>query len=142
MSTDHRRHELRIGDAERDAAVSALGEHYAAGRLTTQEYDERADRAWAARTGSDLASLFEDLPEEGRGKQPGPHDHPRTEGSVSRLSGRFAVPWFPLVLAVVVVVAFGHLWPILLIAGLVWCTGGLRRGRLRPSCHAWSHHRV
>ena len=33
--------ELRIGDAEREAAVTALGEHYAAGRLTKDEYDER-----------------------------------------------------------------------------------------------------
>ena len=44
--------ELRIGDAEREAAVTALGEHYAAGRLTKEEYDERAERAWAARTAS------------------------------------------------------------------------------------------
>ena len=39
----HRGPELRIGDAEREAAVTALGEHYAAGRLTKEEYDERAD---------------------------------------------------------------------------------------------------
>ena len=35
--------ELRIGDDDREAAVTALGEHYAAGRLTKEEYDERAD---------------------------------------------------------------------------------------------------
>ena len=54
--------ELRIGDADREAAVRALGEHYAAGRLTKDEFDERADRAWAARTGSALHPLFADLP--------------------------------------------------------------------------------
>ncbi len=54
--------ELRIGDDEREAAVTALGEHYAAGRLTKEEYDERAERAWAAKTGSALMPLFADLP--------------------------------------------------------------------------------
>ena len=54
--------ELRIGDDDREAAVTALGEHYAAGRLTKEEYDERAERAWAARTMSALTPLFADLP--------------------------------------------------------------------------------
>lgn len=54
--------QLRIGDAERDAAVAALGEHYAAGRLTREEFDERAGRATAARFDADLAPLFADLP--------------------------------------------------------------------------------
>jgi hypothetical protein len=56
------RPELRIGDQEREAAVAALGEHYAAGRVTKDEYDERAERAWAAKTNSDLMPLFLDLP--------------------------------------------------------------------------------
>jgi hypothetical protein len=54
--------EIRIGDDEREAAVTALGEHYAAGRLTKEEYDERADLAWQARTRSALLPLFADLP--------------------------------------------------------------------------------
>ena len=53
---------MRIGDAEREAAVTALGEHYAAGRLTLEEYDERTSRAYAARTLADLWPLFRDLP--------------------------------------------------------------------------------
>jgi uncharacterized membrane protein len=53
---------LRVGDTEREAAVAALGEHFAAGRLTKEEYDERSDHAWAARTASDLFPLFADLP--------------------------------------------------------------------------------
>ena len=54
--------ELRIGDQEREAAISALGEHYASGRLTKEEYDERAEQAFAARTSSALWPLFADLP--------------------------------------------------------------------------------
>jgi len=52
----------RISDGDRDAAVQALGEHYAIGRLDKAEYDERVDLAWAARTNLDLPPLFRDLP--------------------------------------------------------------------------------
>jgi hypothetical protein len=55
--------ELRIGTAEREQAAADLGEHLAAGRLSTEEFDERVQRAYAARTASDLAPLFHDLPE-------------------------------------------------------------------------------
>lgn len=53
---------LRISDNEREAAVAQLGEHYAVGRLSKQEYDERAETAWSAKTKADLAPLFLDLP--------------------------------------------------------------------------------
>ncbi len=52
----------RISDGDRDAAVQALGEHYATGRLDKAEYDERVDLAWAARTNLELPPLFKDLP--------------------------------------------------------------------------------
>lgn len=53
---------VRIGDAEREDAVAALGEHFATGRLTREEYDDRAGSALAARTAGDVAPLFRDLP--------------------------------------------------------------------------------
>lgn len=53
---------VRIGDAERDQAAAALGEHYAAGRLSQEEFDERSDRALVARVQQDLEPLFADLP--------------------------------------------------------------------------------
>jgi hypothetical protein len=56
---------MRIGNAEREAAVRALGEHYAQGRLDPQEYEERTSAAYAARSTDDLAPLFEDLPGHG-----------------------------------------------------------------------------
>lgn len=52
----------RISDADRLAAVEALGEHYATGRLDKAEYDERSDRVMAARSSTDLPPLFADLP--------------------------------------------------------------------------------
>jgi hypothetical protein len=53
---------LRIGTDERERAASALSEHFAAGRLSQDELEERLDRAYAARTGADLLALFRDLP--------------------------------------------------------------------------------
>ncbi len=54
--------QLRIGDAEREQAAAALGEHYAQGRLSAEEHAERLDRIWAARTRADLRPVFRDLP--------------------------------------------------------------------------------
>jgi hypothetical protein len=53
---------LRIGDAEREAAISSLASHFAEGRLTQVEHAERAELALNARTGRDLDVLFADLP--------------------------------------------------------------------------------
>jgi hypothetical protein len=59
-------HALRIGDAERDAAATDLGEHYAAGRLTLDELNERLDAVFAARTFGQLNRIMADLPGPGR----------------------------------------------------------------------------
>ncbi|MFF0308277.1 DUF1707 domain-containing protein [Streptosporangium sp. NPDC004379] len=66
--------DLRIGDAERDAAVSALREHYARGRLTLEEFGERVDLVLAARTGRELSRAGADLPGGYGGPGAGPVD--------------------------------------------------------------------
>ncbi len=53
---------VRIGTAERESAAVSLGEHFSAGRLTADEYDERVVLAYQARTAADLEPLFADLP--------------------------------------------------------------------------------
>src|ERR1700712_3995935 len=53
---------VRIGDADRNAAVDALGEHLTTGRLDLEEYGTRSALANAARTVGDLHTLFADLP--------------------------------------------------------------------------------
>jgi hypothetical protein len=55
--------ELRVGDAERHEAATALQKHFAEGRLTWDELDERLKTAYEARTRRDLRTLFADLPE-------------------------------------------------------------------------------
>lgn len=54
---------LRVGDAEREAAATRLGAHLTAGRLQWHEYDERLTAAYSARTRGDLTTLFTDLPD-------------------------------------------------------------------------------
>jgi Domain of unknown function (DUF1707) len=56
------RREIRVSDAERDQAVAELSEHFQSGRLTQEEFEDRSGRALQARTVSDLAGLFTDLP--------------------------------------------------------------------------------
>jgi Domain of unknown function (DUF1707) len=54
---------LRVSDAERNAVVERLSEHYSAGRLDQAEFDERVSKAMAAKTRGDLDGLFDDLPD-------------------------------------------------------------------------------
>src|ERR1700704_6555694 len=53
----------RIGDAERERAVSALGEHYAPGRIDRVELDAGREAAYRATTVDHLVALFTDLPD-------------------------------------------------------------------------------
>jgi hypothetical protein len=63
---------IRVGNAERERAATALGEHFAAGRLDADEYDERVRRAYEAKTAGELAQLFTDLPRAARPEPPRP----------------------------------------------------------------------
>lgn len=56
------RNDLRIGDAEREQTMAALREHFAQGRLTHEELDERLDRTLSAKTHRDLSQVTADLP--------------------------------------------------------------------------------
>src|SRR5262245_1934574 len=72
---------VRIGDAERDRAIAALGDHFAEGRLNAEEFEERVDQAIKARFSEDLEPLFVDLP-----RTP----EPRMEESNRRPDAQFA----------------------------------------------------
>jgi Domain of unknown function (DUF1707) len=54
--------EMKASDADRDAVLSELSEHFQAGRLTAEEFDERAGQALAVRTWGELRDLLRDLP--------------------------------------------------------------------------------
>jgi hypothetical protein len=53
---------LRVADDEREHVAAQLREHFAAGRLTTAELDERLGATYAARTEDELKRVLEDLP--------------------------------------------------------------------------------
>jgi hypothetical protein len=88
--------DIRVSDAERDQAVAELGEHFQAGRLTQEEFDDRTGVALQARTGRDLTALFSDLPRPAlpdpwAGPGPGPVARPRTRGAGPLPAVRFVL---------------------------------------------------
>jgi len=116
--------EMRASDSDRDAVVSDLGEHFQAGRLTAEEFDERMGRALAARTWGELRDLLADLPTTWPALQA-----PATGSSRTlpwRPSGRLAPPPIAVLAGVGIVAAvlvnaahgrWGFIW--LLLSGLL-----------------------
>jgi hypothetical protein len=62
---------IRASDPEREQTVTRLREAAAEGRLTLEEFAQRTDRAYAAKTNDDLAELTSDLPATGGADPPG-----------------------------------------------------------------------
>ena len=54
--------QIRACDADRERVVASLRDHFAEGRLTRAELDERLTVALSARTAADLRRLVADLP--------------------------------------------------------------------------------
>jgi Domain of unknown function (DUF1707) len=73
-------YDLRIGDAERDTAMTQLREHFVAGRLTFDELTERIDAALIAKTQRQVDRLLADLP------------HPRRAPRTARPEPALPVP--------------------------------------------------
>src|SRR6478735_3977342 len=117
MTRNYRPAATRASDADRDAVVSDLSEHFQAGRLTAAELDERTGRALTARTWGELAELAADLPAPRPAAPPARHTAPAT----AALAG--------LAIAAVILVHAVHggwgliwlLWPALLIARRAFC---------------------
>ncbi|WP_090007111.1 NINE protein [Lentzea albidocapillata] len=53
----------RIGNQQREEAITALNDHFAMARLDIGEYQERVNRASGAQSYAELAELFRDLPQ-------------------------------------------------------------------------------
>jgi hypothetical protein len=118
---------LRIGDAERDRAIAELGDHFAAGRLSTEEFEQRVDQAIKARFNDDLDPLFVDLP-----RTPEPSMESRSHQRSDAHLGWSPVLWFaPLlvVCAVVAAVLLSAPWLVWMILWMFLITGFFRRRR-------------
>ena len=59
------RDDMRVSDAEREAAAARLREHFAAGRLTQEEFEDRLTAVFTATTRRDLGRVAADLPNHG-----------------------------------------------------------------------------
>jgi len=70
--TDPSTSSLRLSNADRDAAVSALSRAHADGRISADEFSERSATAKTAVTRGDLAPLFSDLPAAVHGTESAP----------------------------------------------------------------------
>lgn len=53
---------MRASDADRERTATLLREHHADGRLTPEEFNDRLDRVFAAKTIGELDALLADLP--------------------------------------------------------------------------------
>ena len=133
--------QLRIGDADREHALGLLGEHYALGRLTKDEFDERSARAYAARTRSELWPLFTDLPRPETERPVGPALGDRTSGRerFGRPGRPFGFPLVPVLLvALVVSILVGH--PVVLLVLLGFLVLKVLRFRGHTGHHHGYHH--
>jgi hypothetical protein len=76
---------MRVSDADREKVTARLREHFAEGRLTQEELDERVTAALSAKTVGELRRVLVDLPDpEPAGAQAGPGP-----------SGGWTPPWAP-----------------------------------------------
>jgi hypothetical protein len=70
------RPEIRVSDADREQAVKLLERHHVDGRLTWEEFSERMEAAFRARTREDLRRTLADLPPLDEPRPPAERDTP------------------------------------------------------------------
>jgi Domain of unknown function (DUF1707) len=118
---------LRASDAERDATADRLRQHHTDGRLDQDEFQERLDRCFAAKTVAELAELTRDLPDD-------PARHRAGGRTGSGLLGCLRmIPIVPIILAIVAIHLIfgvvGGLWiliPLFFLARFMLFRGGWR----------------
>jgi Domain of unknown function (DUF1707) len=110
---------LRASDAERERTAEALRAHFAAGRISDDELDERTDAAYAARTVGELQALLSDLPSL-PAPPPRPGHDPERELAKRRVLQRTGT-WALFSVAAIAIWlatgASGTFWPIWLVLG-------------------------
>jgi hypothetical protein len=124
--------QIRIGDTERESALTALGEHMSAGRLDIDEYGDRTARVATAKTRGDLTDLFGDLPQPhprfGTAPQPVAPTRSQQVAPAPRRSPamrqRLAAVAVPLAGILAVALLFtGHWWLIFIVPGVLTMFG-------------------
>jgi Domain of unknown function (DUF1707) len=92
--------QMRASDQDRDRVAAMLREHHAAGRLTVDEFQERLDGTYAAKTLGELDGLQADLPgidlyrlPEATMRQPQQPQGPALAAQHGRLSPAWRAAW-------------------------------------------------
>jgi hypothetical protein len=132
--------EVRIGDFERQAAARQLQQHFADGRLTWEELDERLAVAYAARVNAELTRLFTDLPMLAPPAPPPAPPRSRFQGTAARLG---SVDMRRLVLLVIAAaIAIGVTRGIIIPIAVIWwfAAGHHRHHGRHPGNRHGSHH--
>ncbi|WP_219413115.1 DUF1707 SHOCT-like domain-containing protein [Pseudonocardia nigra] len=123
--------QVRIGTAERTAAMQALDEHLAAGRLDVEEYGNRSAVAANAAFASELWPLFTDLPDP-HPELPGGPAVPPTAAVEPRPGSGFLDQYGPRlmtfapVVAVLLFLVVRH-WVVFLLVPLAWVLVSMAR---------------
>jgi len=127
---------MRLSDAEREAAAADLGEHFAQGRLTSEEHAERLEQVWAAKTRGEIAPIFRDLPSPYAAVSAAPQPDDRYWNAGLRPFRRGVPAPLLVVLAVLIVLSAIVRFPLFLIGFAVFWFVVLRpRRRFRH--HGW-----
>lgn len=95
MTGELERDELRISNADRERAIDHLQNSTSEGRLDLDEFTERVDAVYQAKTFGDLKPLLADLPAAGVSTTPAAladRDDITPTGSALRRTGRWLVP--------------------------------------------------
>jgi hypothetical protein len=104
--------QVRVGDVERLELIGILQQHYAAGRLTLAEFEDRSEHAWRSRTRGELDGLIVDLPAQPAAPvRRGPPERPRSGATPLAIYLRF---WIPLSVMFILIWALsggGYFWP-------------------------------
>lgn len=118
--------QMRVSDADRDRVAARLRDHFAEGRLTSDELDERLSATLSAKTFGDLRRIMADLPGPSP-VSPQPAQQPQQAAApwITHRRGPRFVPVLLLVLLMAVLlpgshwVFFAFLKPLLLVALVV-----------------------
>ena len=120
---------IRVSDADRDHVTARLRDHFAQGRLTPAELDERLSAALSAKTAGDLRRIMADLPEPA---QVAPRTAVQWAGPPPWVARRHGPPILPvLLLALFAMLAIPSggwvLFAVLRLVLVVWLVSGLAR---------------